>query len=277
VPQIDLKIINLWLSTGEVQKMIESVLQEQRKNRVHFCLLYMFPKLCHHQLHHQPKVQEHLLAATLGAFHDDVDESPFSFVFGGDSGSKYLNMEGNRSVLNQEATRVIADNMIRTVMCEKGYASQQIEEMLMSAKQFYEEADKMEIGQLLAIGVPESLLNVVAYQSKPYGIPTGKPLKEVVDAVSRSESLLNVDHQVRLILGRETMSPDSGIKVINVMDEKEVEAYCAGAMLGSPWEDPSFGKLMRLPEVDREGNAHEAFRDFLERLDSVIQKILILK
>ncbi len=259
-------------SVQALLKNRDAVLHKQKKNPFYWHLLYTFPKLTSgkNQLDHLPQFREHLIATTLGAFHDSIDESPFSFVFGGTSGSKYFTLEGNRSVLSKHLSIQIADGMIRDAMHEKGFSPLQIEAMLQRVQKYYNEADAMEIGQMLVIGVPEAILDDVAYLSKPYGIPAGKPLKEVVRAVSNSQRVLGAQHQVRFILGRETMHPDSGIKVVSVMDGKAVDEFCAGANLKPPWEDPLFGKLMALEPHEPEGNSHEKFRCFLKRLDQAI-------
>lgn len=260
-------------SSHEVRQRIDAVLRKQQENWARWCLLYRFPKLTmgENQLDHQPEFQVHLLATTLGAFHDEIDESPFSFVFGGESGSKYLVMEGNRSVLNQRDSLSLADHMITAGMSEKGYTLRQIEEVLKRVQPFYEQANKMAIGQLLVIGVPEISLEKMAYQSKPYGIPTGKPLKQLID---KSEHVMRSEYQVRLILGSECMNSDSKIKMVNVMDEKEVENYCSGTLIGDPWDDPVFRKFMNLAEDIPLEEANNEFRRFLERLEEVIKNVL---
>ncbi len=192
--------------------------------------LLSFQKPCDHTM------QKDMLSATIGLFHYEYSESPVSFVFGGGypgERNKLDPIRGNRSILYPEDSEKIIDGIITQAMQERGYNSDIVQKMLNNIKPLYKTAHFMSRGQLIVIGVPFQSCAYHAYHSHRGGVPTGISINTVLEKIAQGK-LPSDGAQVRLLLSKELSAPESGIEVVNVMDESAVDLFCEGQPLILP-------------------------------------------
>lgn len=217
---------------------------------------------------HQTALRTHLLATTIGLFHTEYHETPLSFVFGG-CASKYDITPGNFSVLSDKKTLKLQHEMIRYALSTKGYDNAYIDTLLDALGPLFTKANLFENGQLLVVGLPFEQCDRYAYHCKPFGIPTGLSIRSILQRMQRSDFLNDDNYQARLLLCKETMQPDSGIQVVNVMDSQDPKV---------PVIDSAFSRLLTKKEAysDHQERATAAFCSFQQEFDQVLQRFGLL-
>jgi len=177
------------------------------------------------QIHadHNNSIRPYLLAGTIGAFHNKLDESAFSLCFGcktsyrpGIGATICRNIKGNRSVLSEEECLEISYAMIKNQM-RKASDAQSLWEKIQPV---YQSCHQVAIGQLIAIGIAEEKLDQHVYSCFAGGSPTGKLLSDLIRKPLEQNTV-----QVRIILDNQIME-DPSVEIVNIMDEKEVQEYC---------------------------------------------------
>ncbi|MGC1879383.1 MAG: hypothetical protein WA347_08490 [Rhabdochlamydiaceae bacterium] len=210
-------------TSSEITQRIDSIIKEKQAKKDAYpllsrCIPFIF-RGC--PLDHTPELRTHLLAVTIGLFHLDRKESPLSFVIGGayGSGISMIKVEGNRNILPLEECKKIANEMITEAVTKEDYDPHISGEILRNIDHLYKQAAQLPIGQLLVCGVPYDRLSNYVYHSAPLGAPTGLPMHRVLEDLPHGS-------QARLLLCQETMTPNSPIEVVNIMDECETQEFC---------------------------------------------------
>lgn len=198
---------------------------------------YISPELAG-RLDHMSQFSPFLLSTTLGlggieATIDDgftwgraYDEFGLSFVFGQPAHKFDTDTRGNRSRSDSDSIQT-ANKMVRAAMELKGYSDDKIEDVLEKLQGLYEQAKELEYGQLLIVGMPSDKASEWTYASRRYGVATGRQMLEVMDDLSQGISPKKAG-QVRLLLTEVSLHPVTGVSVVNLMDESEVESFCMG-------------------------------------------------
>lgn len=258
-------------TSHEILTEVNAIAKRQIYNLPHWFMMYFFPQFTtgKNQLDHQMLLRQHLISVTLGAFHWEPDETPFNYVFGGETESKFFCHEGNRSVMAEEEARSIIKEIVFSVFKEKKAG----EHFLDQAWNFYEEAHTFPIGQLIVFGIPMPLLDRAIYPCKTFGRPIKMTPQEFVRRGCDENSFLPT-WQARVILSAETLHPDRGIQVINVMDEEAVRLFTKDIDLPSPWQNPFLKKMLKSEKTDIEEKTRTHLRDFYRRLDKVIEQAI---
>jgi hypothetical protein len=256
-------------TVAEVRSMIESSLQKQRSLWPLYWTLYRLPSFITEKGHldHSTELREYMLSTNIGLFHCEHHESPLSLVFGG--GSKWIQFEGNVSILGSERSRLFAYSMIAVALLNKGISPEAIVEVFDKIHPLFNQAENLRIGQILILGVPQSLLASSVYHSKKYGTPTQMNLEEVLDSLSSSE-IPSVGCQARLLLCKETLDPKSGIEMINLMDEEAISNYCGE--LDSP-DESEIQEIVNKKVTDEEERNREAFTNLKNNIDKTIKEL----
>ncbi len=260
-------------TSHEILSEVNAIAKKQLYNLPHWFWMYFFPQFTtgKNQLDHQMMLRRHLVSVTLGAFHWEPDETPFNYVFGGDTASKFLTHDGNRSVMEDEKARSFIKEMVLSAFKEKKAG----EYFLDKAWNFYEEAHAFPIGQLIVFGIPMPLLDRAIYPCKTFGRPLRMTPQEFVRRVCDPD-LSMPTNQARLILSADTLHPESGIEVVNVMDEEAVQRFTKGIELPSPWQDPHLKRMVKVEKTDVEEKTRAQFRDFYKRIDKAITETKLL-
>lgn len=211
-------------SSSDIYHRIDLIRKKREARNEAHPILSRF--LFDYPLDHSPEFRNSLLAVTIGFFHLEMHESPISYVFGSVHGfsSAYFHLEGNRNALHQKDCIKIANRMISQTLEGKNWKPTIIKELLDRVEPLYQEAARTYIGQFIICGVPYDELSKSVYHCQPLGLPTGNSIEQVLKEVSEGSN--HVGYQARLLLSRETLSTESRIEVVNIMDGLEVESFC---------------------------------------------------
>lgn len=254
-------------SVAEVRTMIDERIQMQKTNWRYWVFSKNWTSIS--QTDHVPVLRLHLIAATIGLLHDAFMESPLSLVYGG-SPSKYYTLPGNRSIMAITVATALQESMISDALKERGMNDESIQNILSALKPFYVWAHTLKRGHILAFGVPLEACDTFAYHSETYGYPTGIPIAEVLKKLPHNKC------QVRLILSKETMSPESGISVVNIMDPTSVQAFLQDASPAIPLDAADI-LTKKKPDCDWEERDNLEFIKFQQELDAVIDKFKLME
>lgn len=256
-------------TVAEVRSMIESGLKKQRTLWPIYWALYRLPSFITERGHldHGMELREYMLSTNIGFFHCEHHESPLSLVFGG--GSKWIQIEGNVSILGSERSRLFAYSMIADALLKKGTTPEAFLQMCDKIHPLFNQAEKLRIGQILVLGIPQSLLASSVYHSKKYGTPTQMSLEEVLDSLSSSE-IPSIGCQTRLLLCKETLDPKSGIEMINLMDEEAVSNYCGELDF---LDESEIQEIVNKKQTDEEEKNRAAFASLKNNIDKTIKEL----
>lgn len=230
-------------------------------------------------LDHTSELRNHLLAVTIGLFHIERKESPFSFVIGGIYGNApgIVRIEGNQNILHVEDCKKIANSMIAEAMPTRGYNPKVTHELLQNIKPLYQEAAKLPIGQFVVCGVPYDRLSNAVYHSKRLGNPTGIPIDNIVKDVS--SGIRDHDCQARFMLCQETIADESGIDIVNIMDDFETRNYCESSQSDflPPQQEEGLKDVISCENNKMEDKELAQVTHFYEKVDRVIHASLMNK
>lgn len=98
------------------------------------------------------------------------------------------------------------------------------ESFKVQARSLIREANRLEIGNFLVIGVPKNRLSRWVYDSLPYNHPTGLTVEEVIQNPKVSDG----GTLATLIVSKETLDPESGLVMVEASDPDEVNRFCKG-------------------------------------------------
>ncbi len=220
-------------------------------------------------LDHSDEVRQSMLACTIGLFNYESNESPVHFALGGGRPSfgdtRSDELLGNRNILEYEEIKVLGLEMITHAMKNQGFKDSFVQEILQKIEPLYSVAGRLDIGQILVVGVPYTLLSTsladsCLYHSEAFGTPTGLSILEVLEKLDNGEIPLE-GLQVRLLLSKELIEVEN-ISMVNIMDSQDVNAFCKNSTSNFQAE---------ILEVQRE---KEAARKFFEecKLSSIFRK-----
>lgn len=262
-------------SSAEIYQRVEAIEQERRSSWNPFSIL--LPSVFggrFNNLDHVPEFRDSLLATTIGLFHLERNESPFSFVLGGVYGSPpaYFDLSGNRNILPSQECIQLANRMVVQGLEASNFARDAIGDFLIRINPLYEAASRLHIGQFLVFGVPYDQLPQAVYHSRSFGFPTGNSLEQVIRDFS--EGRFEAGGQARIMFSQETLSEESPIEVINIMDRHEVENFCRtlqGRIRVSE-EEADLRGLLAHTNPEGEGRVIGQIEDLYARIDRVIRE-----
>lgn len=154
----------------------------------------------------------HIMSMSYSIFECEPEESANYFLFRNSSASNDLKN-------SEEAIEVCLKR--RGMQARKPDVSKKIQ-------QFVKEYSKLKLGTLYLVGIPKERLSRYVYDSYPYGKPTGIDIHQVIDRDAFSLEKASIQRrapQARLMLFNETMTPSSGIEVVDVTDVEESVRY----------------------------------------------------
>ena len=215
--------VNSWLKEQSVSWMVNSL-----RSR-----LPLF-----HDWHDDVRAQ--LISCTIGLFHSDMGESPLYLAVGSrrhrhQSSFITEDVKGNASMLSTMRCKNTANEMIRDALRHAHYTEEDISMLIQDIEPLYEAAFKLDIGQLIVIGIPILYANNFdnIYHSRSFGIPTGKSIQEVLQLMNAGK-MSSEGAQLRILLQNKILQSPIPFPVINIMDSDEVEAYCIKQALITP-------------------------------------------
>lgn len=98
--------------------------------------------------------------------------------------------------------------------------------------------NRLKVGNFLVMGISKPDVARYVYDCKPYNVPTGKDAVDVAEHPERHTDTLDSEqtHMATTFLCKDTLTPNSGISIVDANDPDEVEAFCAGQTL-TPMKD----------------------------------------
>lgn len=259
-------------TSHEITQIIDSELINRKINPL---LSRFFPFFGRGRaLDHIPELRDHMLSVTLGLFHLEISESPFSFVIGGaynsHSGFNTYEFDGNRNALPLKNCIKIANQMISQAMEEKGVAPEIHSEVLKNIKNLYEEAARLPIGQIIVCGVPVESLSTIVYHCKPLGIPTGLSIHKIMEDLSLGQPNPRC-YQARLLFCQEMMRETSPVELVNIMDECAVHKFTEGVGLLPLDQEEGLKEIIDYAQTAKEDEHILAYNHFYDKIDKIIQ------
>ncbi|MBA3237419.1 MAG: hypothetical protein H0T62_03595 [Parachlamydiaceae bacterium] len=256
-------------------EIIQIVESEMIKNKTNPMLSRFFPFFGKGKaLDHRSELRNHMLSVTLGLFHLEIKESPFSFAVGGvyksHSGLNTYEYEGNRNVLPLKKCIVIANHMISQALEERGVASETRYEVIKKIKDLYEEAAQLSIGQIIVCGVPLGSLSTTVYHCEPLGFPTRLSIHKIMEDLSL-EKFNPKCYQARLLFCQEMMRENSPVEVVNIMDECAVHNFSEGLGHLLIDEEEGLKEIINYVHTEKEDEHIRANNHFYEKIDRVIE------
>jgi hypothetical protein len=79
--------------------------------------------------------------------------------------------------------------------------------------------------------------------------------------------------QARLLLYKETMTPQSGLSVVCANDDEEVEAYCQGTDLTDPRQVKAFERILYRKSTPIEEENRQMRCNLKEKVIAIVHKI----
>ncbi len=130
---------------------------------------------------------------------------------------------------------------------------------------------RLGVGDFLVIGVPKKDVDKFAYDSSPFNIPTGEKASSVADNPERHKQSLfkQRTHMATLRLCRETVSPESSIRMVDAHDEREVEMFCSGMKFKKMGEIQEFRGLVSTSPTHFEKNQLERRKELDRNLETL--------
>jgi hypothetical protein len=259
-------------TTHEITQIIES---ESINRKVNPVLSRFFPFFgIEGALDHRPELRERMLSVTLGLFHLEIRESPFSFVVGGaynsHSGFNTYEYEGNRNVLPLKNCIEIANHMISQAMEEKRVAPEIRSEVLKSIKSLYEEAARLSIGQIIVCGVPLENLSSIVYHCEPLGFPTGLSIHKIMEDLYLGKPNPRC-YQARLLFCQEMMQENSHVDVVNIMDECAVHKFSEGLGYLPSDQEEGLKEIIDYAHTEKEDKHILANYHLYKKIDEIIR------
>ncbi len=231
------------------------------------------------RLDHNLELRTHLLATTIGLFHCEYHESPLTFVYPAAAHKYDRDLKGNLSVLSEGESQMLQNTLIIKALQKHGVGMSVIEHLIARITPLYSQASQLDSGQLLVIGVPYELCDKFVYHCKDFGYPTGLSIKSVVDKICNAKFAKHLPKQgcqARFIFCKESMQPESGVCVVNIMDKKACEAFTKDFNLPSIWDEAKTKDFLVKRTTESELLEEKQQLEFQTQLDSVIESIRAL-
>lgn len=223
----------------------------------------------------EPFLRDRLLSVTIGLFHCEAKNSPLSFALGGaclrGPHSIPCRYPGNTSLMEVERCKELANQMIVSAMNARGFSSSRSQELISRIDSLYDEASRADLGQLLVIGVPQQNLSRFAYHCETGGIPSGLSAQKVLEMISQG-GILKTGCQMRLLLCNETLSFESGIELVNIMDQNAVENYCP-TQSDSTLIQQTFREIYEDSEAERQYQRRNCSHLGLQELQRIADRV----
>ncbi len=172
-----------------------------------------------------------------------------------------------------EMTKKISNQAISRALQVRGVEVHRIDSLLNRLQPLYDAYSKLKGGTLYVIGIPRDKIERFAYDSKSFGIPTGRSLASISQNPGSSPVAFTDEEggpQVRLMMFKETLRADSGIDVIDINTPSEVSSYCESYPLVSP--DKVFKEKGFFPFS--ETGKEQIHRQLLSQLDSQVKSLV---
>ena len=83
---------------------------------------------------------------------------------------------------------------------------------------------RLKLDNSSCLAFPERSLRRFAYHCETGGIPTGIPIQRVIESIA-SGTIPKEGCQARFLFCSETMDAESGIEVVNLMNEESVQSF----------------------------------------------------
>lgn len=171
----------------------------------------------------------HVLSMSYSLFESAPEESANYFLFSNTSAAQ-------NGIFNISREAITASLKSRGMLARTP-------DVLKVMDHFFDDYSKLKLGTLFLIGVPKERLGRYVYDSEPYSKPTGIDVQQVIDRYAFCEESSQEGKkalQARLMFFNETMTPSSGIEVIDVTDVKECAEYIRGHAVSSADKQPPF-------------------------------------
>lgn len=267
----------LTLTNDQMRQKVDLIGEEARKHYLRAWVRSHFPYLSLKAgFDHDPVVRTHLLSVTIGAFHAEFEDSPFSLTFGGGAcmprTKAPISLDGNRSILPMEQCKEIARRMIVSALQERDMSPETIDVTTHRANLLFDRAAQLDVGNLLVIGVPMAQLSRMVYHSRSFGIPTGIPIGEVLEFLSEKK-IRRLGYQARLMLCKDTVGQETGVRVVNIMNERAVEQFCLGKSIKPASEESILNSILAKKETFLEEKARKQIRELMREIDGLIASI----
>lgn len=141
----------------------------------------------------------------------------------------------------------------------------------------FEKYSSLNTGNICVIAVPQEKLRNFAYDSKSFGIPTGEKIEKVVmDPMSYVSRLSGEEGglQARVMVHKDTMTPASGIDVVCVNEDEEVDRYCIGLEMTPPEEVAEYAPFIIHKQTAVEENDRQVRKELRKMIKDLAQNIL---
>jgi len=198
------------------------------------------------RLDHDPNLRPYLVSVNYSMMDFGMMESSYHFLF------------SNSNASNKEDAYEKGMQAISTSLKRRGKEAE-IPFVFDTFKHLQNEYENLKIGSLVLIGVPESIVETVAFDCKSFGIPTSYDVLQVAKNPSSSSRAYSDEEgglQARIMVCKETMNPVSGIEIIDVNDTEEVEHFCKGFPVKNPTEIEGYSPFFKIGSSFMENMEH---------------------
>jgi hypothetical protein len=185
----------------------------------------------------------------------------------------YFAFEGSK-MRDDEHPWKIAEEVFRRSLQMRGTQNQ--DRVIEELKDVFQNYEQLNAGNLLVIALPKEKLKSFAYDSKSYGIPTGRNIEEVASQPMRYSSHLSGEEgglQARLMIHRDTMAPTSGIDVVCVNEDEEVDLYCKGFQITPPDQVPEYASLFKQKRTAVEESERQTRRELRYAIKALGERV----
>lgn len=175
--------------------------------------------------------------------------------------------EQNLSLLsNLEALLQREDSRVRAYFRDKGW-------------QLIRQYGRLQVGDFLVMGVPESKLSRFVYDSAPYNIPTGRDVRSVArEPHKHLDSLMKEEtHMASLIVCKETLDPRSGLVMVIANDEEEVAAFCGNRHFKPMQEVALYQEVLKTKDTGFEEQEREKRKQIDAQLKFLVQEFVAMR
>ncbi len=141
----------------------------------------------------------------------------------------------------------------------------------------FEKYSNLNVENLFVIAVPREKLAHFAYDSKSFGIPTKEKIDEVVTNPMAYSSRLSGEEgglQARLMIHKDAMTPASGIDVVCVNEDEEVERYCQGIEMTPPEDVSEYAPFFKHQHTAAEESDRRTRRELRKTIADIAEYIV---
>lgn len=171
---------------------------------------------------YHPELRKALLSANYGLLSNPVK---------GESAAFYVAKNWMADKDSSKAIQ-IATSMMTSTLQIHGFSEDEIQEIIRSYIPILEQYMNLPLGDLYIFAIPNQIVPEIAFDSKPYGIPTFRnPLESLNSLDTCSRLLTDGGHQARIAIDLRITNATHGIDVIYLNDHEKVAKYTEGHSL----------------------------------------------